>query len=238
MSTTTTTFAPENRSAPMTVQRPHFLLYSQTGRKKNREEWSFVLKAADGSAIVKARDIEPDARGERLELLAIVRGLEALDQPSAVSVLTTSRYVNQGVEYGLDEWRRNGWNWECFGHMVPIKNRDLWQRLDRARRVHQVKIRWRRVDTATGDQTEPRVIFHHHRQQVAQLPVEQFKPQATSEHTSRLAPQRTETPHASRSPQSGERLSHWFGVLRAYLAPAASLFPWRLRAHPSMNQNG
>ena len=116
----------------MNIPTPHFFLFSQANRGNNRDEWSFVLKAADGSAILKAADAEPDAHGERLELLAVVRGLEALDQPSCVTLVTPSRYVKRGINYGLPEWGRNGWKWEHFGEMVPVKNRDLWQRLDRA----------------------------------------------------------------------------------------------------------
>jgi hypothetical protein len=42
---------------------------------------------------------------------------------------------------GLDEWRRNGWMWECFGELTPIKNRDLWQRLDRCLGFHKLETR-------------------------------------------------------------------------------------------------
>ncbi len=80
----------------------------------------------------EAADAEPDAQGERLELLAVVRGLEALEQPSRVTLVTPSKYVNRGLTYGLEEWRANDWQWEHFGEMVPVKNRDLWQRVDRA----------------------------------------------------------------------------------------------------------
>jgi ribonuclease HI len=76
--------------------------------------------------------------------LAVVRGLEALAQPSRVTLVTHSRYVNRGLTYGLAEWRANGWQWEHFGQMVPVKNRDLWQRVDRALLFHQLDCRrWR-----------------------------------------------------------------------------------------------
>ncbi|MBI2824226.1 MAG: hypothetical protein HYX69_06030 [Planctomycetia bacterium] len=123
----------------MHIPAPHFFLFSQANGEKQQGEWSFVLKAADGSAQWEAADAEPEIRGERLELLAVVRGLEALDQPSRVTLVTPSRYVNSGISYGLDEWGRNDWNWECFGEMVPVKNRDLWQRLDRALRIHRIE---------------------------------------------------------------------------------------------------
>ncbi len=122
----------------MCIPAPHFLLVSQANREKERGEWRFVLKAADGSATLEAADAEPDARGERLELLAVVRGLEALDQPSRVTLVTPSNYVKHGIRYGLDEWGRNGWEWERFGEMAPVKNRDLWQRLDRALKIHRM----------------------------------------------------------------------------------------------------
>ncbi|MHB1037715.1 MAG: RNase H family protein [Pirellulales bacterium] len=130
----------------MTAPAPHFLLFSEASWKNDAGQWRFVLKATDGSANLEAADTEPEIRGERLDLLAVVRGLEALDQPSRVTLVTPSRYVNRGLTYGLEEWRANDWRWECFGQMVPVKNGDLWQRVDRALKFHQVECRTRRFD--------------------------------------------------------------------------------------------
>lgn len=135
----------------MSVPTPHFLLFSRGERRNDRGEWSFVLQAADGSATLQASDSEPELRGERLELLAVVRGLEALDQPSRVTLVTPSKYVNRGIAYGLEEWRQNNWTWERYGQLVPVKNRDLWQRLDQALRVHQVEFRGWRFDPPHAD---------------------------------------------------------------------------------------
>lgn len=93
-----------------------------------------------------ADDIDPVARGDRLELLTVVRGLEALEQPSRVTLWTPSTYVREGIRHGLREWRENGWLWEYFGRMVPVKNDDLWKRLDRAMEFHQVDCRTWRID--------------------------------------------------------------------------------------------
>lgn len=130
----------------MSIPAPHFLLYSESHGRNRPGRWRFVLQAADGSVTFEAADCEPALVGERLELLAVVRGLEALDQPSRVTLLTPSKYVNRGMAYGLDEWRRNGWTWECFGQMVPVKNRDLWQRLDRALGFHSISLGGYRFD--------------------------------------------------------------------------------------------
>ena len=107
-----------------------------------------MLQAVDGSTKLEVEDAEPDMRGERLELLAVVRGLEALEQPSRVTLVTASRYVSRGLTCSLPEWRESGWQWEHHGQMVPIKNRDLWQRLDRALRFHRVQCRSWRFDAA------------------------------------------------------------------------------------------
>lgn len=85
-----------------------------------------------------ASDHEPASCGERLELLAVVRGLEALDGPSRVTLVTKSRYVSRGMKHGLAEWRANEWRWERFGRIVPVKDSDLWQRVDRALLFHEV----------------------------------------------------------------------------------------------------
>ncbi|MBI3469331.1 MAG: hypothetical protein HY000_40530 [Planctomycetes bacterium] len=129
------------------VPRPHFWLLSEPDRQ-HPQGWRFILRSSDGSKALEACDSEPDARGERLELLAVVRGLEALDQPSRVTLITPSQYVKQGLAYGLTEWRENGWTWERFGQMAPVKHRDLWQRLDRALKYHQIDCRTFRVDSA------------------------------------------------------------------------------------------
>jgi ribonuclease HI len=130
----------------MNVAKPHYLLFSESCRKSPQGQWRFVLQLIDGTEHFEAADAEPDARGERLELLAVVRGLEALAQPSRVTLVTPSRYVNRGLSYGLAEWRVNGWRWEHYGEMVPVKNRDLWQRVDSALRFHQLDCRTWRFD--------------------------------------------------------------------------------------------
>ncbi|HEX3996965.1 MAG TPA: RNase H family protein [Pirellulales bacterium] len=128
----------------MSATAPHFLLFSESRRRSASSppsDWRFVLQSLDGSSRLEAADAEPALGGERLELLAVVRGLEALEQPSRVTLVTPSKYVARGLSYGLSDWRENDWNWEHHGQMVPIKNRDLWQRLDRALAYHRVQCR-------------------------------------------------------------------------------------------------
>ena len=130
----------------MNVSTPHYVLFSESSRNCEPGRWRFVLQATDGARRVVVDDVEPETQGERLELLTVVRGLEALDQPSRVTLVTPSMYVREGVRYGVAEWRTNGWRWESFGRMVPVKHCDLWQRIDRAMRFHQVECRTWRLD--------------------------------------------------------------------------------------------
>ena len=132
----------------MKVPAPHFLLYSQARHDSlsgERGQWRFVLESSDGAARLEAADEEP-ATGQRLELLAIVRGLEALDQPSRVTLVTGSRYVSRGIRFGLAQWREDGWQWERYGEMIPIKDDDLWRRVDHALQFHLVECRVPRLD--------------------------------------------------------------------------------------------
>jgi len=134
----------------MSIPRPHFLLFSDAvsepgpesqDPRTGRGAWRFVLEAIDGEDKLEVEDEEPHVGGDRLDLLAVVRGLEALDQPSRVTLVTSSRYVARGLRYGLSEWRENDWQWERFGQMAPVRNGDLWQRVDRALQYHRVDCR-------------------------------------------------------------------------------------------------
>ena len=78
----------------MSIPAPHFLLFSDANNRQRQGYWSFLLKATDGSAELEAADAEPETQGERLELLAVVRGLEALEQPSRVTLVTPSKYAS------------------------------------------------------------------------------------------------------------------------------------------------
>ncbi len=109
-------------------------------------KWCFLLESLDGEEMIEASDYEVGLAVERLELLAVVRGLEALDQPSRVVLVTPSRYVNRGIRFGMDAWREADWKWEHFGLLTPIKNDDLWKRIDRAMEIHHVECRRWRLD--------------------------------------------------------------------------------------------
>lgn len=129
----------------MSKAAPHYLLLcesnSQSSQSGQGGRWSFVLEQLGGSQRFEVADDEPDVQGERLQLFSVVRGLEALEQPSCVTLVTSSSYVGRGIRANLSSWRENGFQWERFGIMTPIKNQDLWKRVSRAMEFHQVECR-------------------------------------------------------------------------------------------------
>jgi ribonuclease HI len=123
---------------------PHFLLFSEAWVDGDQGNWRFVLTPVGAGESLSAVDAENDACLERLELLAVVRGLEAIDQPARVTLVTNSRYVNRGLKHGLADWRASDWHWERFGQLVPVRHADLWRRVDRALQFHELDCRlWR-----------------------------------------------------------------------------------------------
>ncbi len=133
---------------------PHFVLFSRSEElagnsphdDKQGGSWHFRIKSDDGQTWLEASDFEPRISRERLELLAVVRGLEALDQPSIVTLITPNPQISRSVRGGLDYWRDRNWMWERFGEKVPMRNSDLWIRIDSAIQIHDIRCRTYRID--------------------------------------------------------------------------------------------
>lgn len=104
--------------------------------------WGVLMLAKDGDTVLKERTLnggEADTTNNRMELLAAISALEALSRPSKIIVVTDSAYVKNGVTGWIFGWKRNGWK---TADRKPVKNVDLWQRLDEAQARHQVEWRW------------------------------------------------------------------------------------------------
>lgn len=104
--------------------------------------WGALLIARQGDEVLKERELmggEPDTTNNRMELLAAINALEALDRPSTLTVVTDSAYVKGGVTGWIYGWKRNGWKTST---RKPVKNEDLWRRLDKAQARHDVTWEW------------------------------------------------------------------------------------------------
>jgi ribonuclease HI len=75
----------------------------------------------------------------RMELMAAIQALESLTRPCSVRLTTDSRYVQQGIQEWLANWKRRGWKTAA---RKPVKNVDLWQRLDKATAGHEIEWTW------------------------------------------------------------------------------------------------
>lgn len=75
----------------------------------------------------------------RMELMAVIAGLSSLKEPCKVVITTDSQYVKNGMSLWLENWKRNNW---IGANKKPIKNIDLWQRLDEVAKVHQIHWQW------------------------------------------------------------------------------------------------
>ena len=82
---------------------------------------------------------EPETTNNRMELMAAIAGLEALKRASKVQITTDSTYVKDGITRWIHGWKKNGWKTSA---KKPVKNQDLWQRLDQALAAHQVEWHW------------------------------------------------------------------------------------------------
>ena len=91
---------------------------------------------------------EFETTNNRMELMAAIRGLESLKRPSRVRLTTDSQYVMKGVTEWMDNWKRRNWQTAA---KKPVKNVDLWQRLDAALAPHAVEWEWVRGHTGHAE---------------------------------------------------------------------------------------
>jgi ribonuclease HI len=99
--------------------------------------WGAILTYGD-----KCKEIsggEAVTTNNRMELMAAISALDALKKPSRVELHTDSQYVMKGITQWIHGWKKNGWK---TADKKPVKNAELWQRLDEARRVHEIDWRW------------------------------------------------------------------------------------------------
>jgi ribonuclease HI len=103
--------------------------------------WGAILrlKSATRSAEKELWGGEAATTNNRMELMAVIRALEALKRRSRVRLYTDSLYVKKGISSWIHDWKRRGWR---TADKKPVKNVDLWQRLDELARQHEVEWHW------------------------------------------------------------------------------------------------
>ncbi len=104
--------------------------------------WGVLMRYQGKEKTLKGA--EPETTNNRMELMAAICALEALKRPCKVRLTTDSQYVKNGISQWIQNWKRRGWK---TADKKPVKNIDLWQRLDEAVSRHQVDWHWVRGHT-------------------------------------------------------------------------------------------
>ena len=104
--------------------------------------WGVLLQAKEGATVVKERELkggDAATTNNRMELMAAISALETLERPSRITVVTDSAYVKGGITEWIAGWKRRGWKTST---KKPLKNEELWKRLDAAAARHEVRWEW------------------------------------------------------------------------------------------------
>jgi ribonuclease HI len=121
------------------ARRPKVVIYTDGACSGNPGPggWGAILIAGEHRKELSGG--ETPTTNNRMELMAAISALEALKKPSDVELHTDSIYLRDGITKWIHGWRRNGWK---TADKKPVKNAELWQRLDEARRIHDIDWRW------------------------------------------------------------------------------------------------
>lgn len=99
--------------------------------------WGALLRCGDKEKMIYGG--EAATTNNRMEITAAIEALSALKQPCKVILTTDSEYVRQGITSWVENWKKRGWK---TANKKPVKNVDLWQRLEQEAARHQVEWRW------------------------------------------------------------------------------------------------
>lgn len=101
--------------------------------------WAFILKHPASGKEVEGVGAELETTNNRMELMAVIAGLEGVKRPCRVEVYSDSQYVLKGLREWMDQWIKRGWR---TASKQPVKNQDLWERLDTLRKKHTLSFHW------------------------------------------------------------------------------------------------
>ena len=99
--------------------------------------WGVLMTAGDNTREMKGG--AADTTNNRMELTAVIEALTALKRPCKVTLYTDSKYVKDGLTQWMANWKKNGWKTAA---KKPVKNQDLWRRLDEEAARHEIDWRW------------------------------------------------------------------------------------------------
>ncbi len=101
--------------------------------------WAFILRHVPSGTETEQSGGSRNTTNNQMELTAVVEGLARLKRPVRVELFTDSVYVGKGLTEWMPKWKKNGWKRKEKSRLVPVKNVELWQRLDEQLQKHSVK---------------------------------------------------------------------------------------------------
>lgn len=123
------------------ANKPHVVAYTDGACSGNPGPGGWGVILIYGEHRKELNGGERVTTNNRMELMAAISALEALKKPARVDIHTDSEYVQKGISVWINGWKRNGWRTSA---KQPVKNADLWQRLDAAQARHEVHWHWLR----------------------------------------------------------------------------------------------
>lgn len=117
--------------------------------------WAFILRHLPSGKETEQSGAAEHTTNNRMELEAVVQGLATLKRPCRVELFTDSVYVGKGMTEWMSKWKSNGWQRKEKNKLVPVKNDDLWRRLDEQTSRHRIK--YTRVAGHSGHAENDRV---------------------------------------------------------------------------------
>jgi len=121
------------------VSDPHVVIHTDGACSVNPGPGGWGAILAFGKHVKELKGGEPHTTNNRMELMAAIEALEALKRPCLVDIHTDSEYLRNGIMRWIHAWKRNGWR---TADRKPVKNADLWQRLDALCARHRVRWHW------------------------------------------------------------------------------------------------
>jgi len=101
--------------------------------------WAFILRHGKTGKEKEASGGERDTTNNRMELTAVIQGLEALTRAASVELVTDSTYVGKGISEWMAKWKRDGWRRREGSKWAEVKNEDLWRKLDALLSKHRIR---------------------------------------------------------------------------------------------------
>lgn len=123
------------------ANRPHVELFTDGACSGNPGPggWGYLMRHPKTGKAVERSGGEARTTNNRMELTAVIEGLASLTRPSIVDLYSDSQYVLNGLKEWMAGWKKRGWK---TASKAPVKNVDLWQRLDALKTDHEIRFHW------------------------------------------------------------------------------------------------